>query len=179
MPMDSPRYRQVESAWPRIRRRARAVCLFHPYLQGERSPYWDPHLTRRLCRASTDDIAWRILRALSWKALHFRCATVSSWSIPLANRLTQLYLIGGGAKSQLWSQIVCDVTGSSTCLKPVMNNLQPMALPYWLALRQACFPRLGKRSKGVRYFANRGFAAGQLKRAVNSMTSSFSRPTWR
>lgn len=95
-------------------RRAAAVApgaeglFFHPYLNGERSPHWDPllradyvgigfnHGAGHFVRALYEGIAYSLKdcqRALGAKGLHFSTA-----------RLT-----GGGARSALWRQIVADV----------------------------------------------------------------------
>ncbi|MFG1464712.1 xylulokinase [Xanthobacter sp. DSM 24535] len=82
--------------------------FFHPYLNGERSPHWDPllradyvgigfnHGPGHFVRALYEGIAYSLrdcLLALRAKDLDFTTA-----------RLT-----GGGAKSALWRQIVADV----------------------------------------------------------------------
>jgi xylulokinase len=82
--------------------------FFHPYLNGERSPHWDPllradyvgmgfnHGPGHFVRALYEGIAYSLkdcMLALNAKGLSFSTA-----------RLT-----GGGAKSALWRQIVADV----------------------------------------------------------------------
>jgi xylulokinase len=82
--------------------------FFHPYLNGERSPHWDPllradfvgagfnHGAGHFVRALYEGIAYSLRDcrdALSAKGLHFSSA-----------RLT-----GGGSRSALWRQIVADV----------------------------------------------------------------------
>ena len=84
--------------------------IFHPYLMGERSPHWDPmlrgdfigvsqqHGTHHFARAVLEGVAYSIRDCLN---------VVDS----LGQRVTAYYLIGGGAKSPLWRQILCDVLG--------------------------------------------------------------------
>jgi len=82
--------------------------FFHPYLNGERSPHWDPllradyvgigfnHGPGHFVRALYEGIAYSLrdcMLALNAKGLGFTTA-----------RLT-----GGGARSPLWRQIVADV----------------------------------------------------------------------
>jgi xylulokinase len=82
--------------------------FFHPYLNGERSPYWDPllradfvgigfnHGGGHFVRALYEGVAYSLrdcLEAMKAKGLGFSTA-----------RLT-----GGGARSALWRQIVADV----------------------------------------------------------------------
>tara|TARA_R110002049_G_scaffold294148_1_gene480104 strand:- start:7970 stop:9469 length:1500 start_codon:yes stop_codon:yes gene_type:complete len=84
--------------------------LFHPYLNGERSPYWDPdlrasfvglgfvHSAPHICRAVYEGIAFTLrdcLEVLEARGMGFDTAR----------------LVGGGTKSALWRQIIADVTG--------------------------------------------------------------------
>lgn len=84
--------------------------LFHPYLNGERSPYWDPdlrgsfvglgfaHGSEHICRAVYEGIAFTLrdcLEVLRSRDMGFETAR----------------LVGGGTKSRLWRQIIADVTG--------------------------------------------------------------------
>ncbi|KKL77449.1 hypothetical protein LCGC14_2034790, partial [marine sediment metagenome] len=84
--------------------------LFHPYLNGERSPYWDPdlrgsfvglgfaHGSGHICRAVYEGIAFTLrdcLEVLRARDMGFDTAR----------------LVGGGTKSRLWRQIIADVTG--------------------------------------------------------------------
>lgn len=97
-----------------------AGLLFHPYLMGERSPYWDPHLrgdfvgisahhsTRHFARAILEGVAFSIRDCLEVVEL-------------LGQRVETLYLIGGGAKSALWRQVICDVLGRSLT-KPFVED---------------------------------------------------------
>jgi xylulokinase len=82
--------------------------LFHPYLQGERAPYWDP-----LLRADFIGITFRHNRA------HFARALYEGIAFSLKDVLGQFKaqgidiqsarIIGGGAKSAIWRQIVADI----------------------------------------------------------------------
>ncbi len=84
--------------------------LFHPYLNGERSPYWDPdlrasfvglsfqHGAPHICRALYEGIAYTLrdcLGVLRERGMGFGTAR----------------LVGGGTRSALWRQIIADVTG--------------------------------------------------------------------
>jgi len=85
-----------------------AGLLFHPYLLGERSPYWDPRLTaafhgirdyhdrRHFVRAVMEGVAYSLRD----------CLEASQADNGKARRV---WLIGGRARSRLWAQIVSDV----------------------------------------------------------------------
>ncbi|MCW5626141.1 MAG: xylulokinase [Burkholderiales bacterium] len=82
--------------------------LFHPYLQGERAPYWDP-----LLRADFIGMTFR------HEPRHFARAFYEGIAFSLRDALDQLRaqgldlrearIIGGGARSATWRQIVADV----------------------------------------------------------------------
>lgn len=82
--------------------------LFHPYLNGERSPHWDPllradflgltmaHGQGHFVRALYEGIAYSLRDCLG--ALRGQGLTIEAARI-----------VGGGARSRLWRQIVSDV----------------------------------------------------------------------
>ncbi len=82
--------------------------FFHPYLQGERCPYWDANL-----RASFTGVSIASTRADFSRALMEGVAfslrdcyrTLEEMELPVK----RIFLIGGGARSKLWSRIVADV----------------------------------------------------------------------
>lgn len=82
--------------------------LFHPYLQGERAPHWDPllradfvgltfrHDRGHLVRALYEGIAFSLRDVLEqFRAQHLAPASAR--------------LIGGGARSATWRQVIADV----------------------------------------------------------------------
>lgn len=84
--------------------------FFHPYLMGERCPYWDPDLrgsfTGLSMASSKSDICRALLEGVAY-SLKDCYRTIEHMAIVP----DEFILIGGGAKSRLWSQIVCDVFG--------------------------------------------------------------------
>ena len=88
-----------------------AGLLFLPYLMGERSPIWDAkasgafiglglhHERGHLYRAVLEGISF---------ALQHNIATGTRGGQPLNDALT---VVGGAARSDLWMQIIADVTG--------------------------------------------------------------------
>jgi xylulokinase len=82
--------------------------IFHPYLQGERCPYWDPalrgdfvgitlrHQRQHFARAVLEGVAFSLRDCLQ---------LLRELEVPT----TQFLLMGGGARSALWRTIVADV----------------------------------------------------------------------
>ena len=82
--------------------------MFHPYLQGERSPYWDPKLRASFTGVSISSTKGDFIRALfEGVACSLRdCyGTIEEMQLPVK----RIFLIGGGARGRLWSEIVCNV----------------------------------------------------------------------
>ena len=85
---------------------------FHPYLQGEQTPYWNAAL-----RASFVGISSRHTKA------HFSRALLEGVGFSLKDclrvlqkeplEISEAIIIGGGANSPLWRQIVADMLGIS------------------------------------------------------------------
>jgi len=82
--------------------------FFHPYLQGERCPYWDADLRASFTGVSIASTRGDFCRALmEGVAFSLRdCyGTLEEMRLPVK----RIFLIGGGARSKLWSEIVANV----------------------------------------------------------------------
>ena len=102
------------SVYQRLHESARQVpagcegLFFHPYLLGERSPYWDPNLRGSFVGATMRHGKPHFVRALlEGVAYSLRdcLRTIEEMQLPVE----EIRLIGGGAKSDLWTQILSDV----------------------------------------------------------------------
>ena len=100
--------------WQKIEREASASCVgangvfFHPYLQGERCPYWDSNLRASFTGVSISstrgDFARALMEGVSF-SLRDCYRTLEEMRLPVK----RIFLIGGGARSRLWSEIVANV----------------------------------------------------------------------
>jgi len=82
--------------------------FFHPYLQGERCPYWDSNLRASFTGVSISSARGDFARALmEGVAFSLRDCyrTLEEMKLPVK----RIFLIGGGARSPLWSEIVANV----------------------------------------------------------------------
>ena len=115
--------KQGKSVYEMMHRRAANVppgaegLFFHPYLLGERAPYWDPNLRGSFIGATMQHGKGHFIRALLEGVAYslrdcFR--TIEAMSLPVH----EIRLIGGGAKSTLWSQIISDLFSRSV-VRPV------------------------------------------------------------
>ncbi len=95
--------------------------LFHPYLAGERAPHWDPHLRasftglslrhgrEQLARAIYEGTAYSIRQAM-------RALPAEQWAdAPLA-------VVGGGAHSRVWLEILAGVLGRPLRAAPAADS---------------------------------------------------------
>ncbi len=84
--------------------------LFHPYLQGERAPYWDPLLRADFIGATISHTRAHFARAL-YEGIAFSIRDLLQAAQALGLAFGAIRLIGGGARSATWRQIIADVTG--------------------------------------------------------------------
>jgi xylulokinase len=84
--------------------------LFHPYLQGERTPHWDPLLRADFIGLTFAHDRRHLVRALyEGIALSLRDVLVQLRGRGL--ELAEARIIGGGSSSATWRQVVADVLG--------------------------------------------------------------------
>lgn len=82
--------------------------MFHPYLQGERSPYWDPDLRASFTGVAISSTRGDFMRALL-EGVAFSLKDCYGAIEEMGLSVKRIFLIGGGAKSPLWSGIISDV----------------------------------------------------------------------
>jgi xylulokinase len=86
--------------------------IFHPYLMGERCPYWDSQLKGHFIGITTRHKRAHFSRAvLEGIALSMRDCLEALHDLKIP--VTSVKFIGGGAKSPVWRKIVCDVLGDN------------------------------------------------------------------
>ena len=82
--------------------------FFHPYLQGERCPYWDPNLRASFTGVSISSTRGDFSRALM-EGVAFSLKDCYGTLEEMRLSVKRIFLIGGGARSKLWSEIVANV----------------------------------------------------------------------
>jgi xylulokinase len=86
--------------------------LFHPYLQGERAPYWDPLLRGDFIGLTITHTRAHFARAL-YEGIAFSIKDLLDSARALGLHFGTARLLGGGGASATWRQIIADVTGLS------------------------------------------------------------------
>jgi xylulokinase len=94
--------------------------LFHPYLLGERAPYWDPYLRASFIGASMAHKKGHFLRALM-EGVAFSLKDCFRLIENMNIEVTEFIIIGGGSKSDTWAQIVCDIFGKKV-IRPSVTD---------------------------------------------------------
>ena len=84
--------------------------MLHPYLMGERTPYWDANLRGNFFGIRAGHNITHFARAVL-EGVAFSIRDCMRAVEALGEPVRQFSLIGGGAKSRLWQQILCDVVG--------------------------------------------------------------------
>jgi xylulokinase len=84
--------------------------LFHPYLMGERSPHWDPHLRGDLVGIGAHHELRHFARAIL-EGVAFSVRDCARALDELPESVIDRRLTGGGAQSAVWRQILCDILG--------------------------------------------------------------------
>jgi xylulokinase len=84
--------------------------IFHPYLQGERAPYWDPLLRADFLGLTMQHGRAEIARAV-YEGIAMSIRDLVEQARGVGQEMGEVKLIGGGAKSATWRQIIADVTG--------------------------------------------------------------------
>ena len=84
--------------------------IFHPYLQGERGPYWDPKLRADFIGLTFRHGRGHLVRAL-YEGIAFSIRDLLEAAPPETRTFSEIRILGGGARSALWRQIMSDVLG--------------------------------------------------------------------
>lgn len=85
--------------------------IFHPYLMGERAPHWDPKLRGDFIGLTLGHGRAHFARAC-YEGIAFALNDVLLAAKALSGAtFGDMRLLGGGARSATWRQIIADVTG--------------------------------------------------------------------
>jgi xylulokinase len=94
--------------------------LFHPYLQGERAPHWDPLLRSDFLGMTFRHDKGHFVRAV-YEGIAFSLREIKEQFDAQGMPISTARIIGGGAKSGLWRSIVADVLGIRITLPAVTD----------------------------------------------------------
>lgn len=82
--------------------------FFHPYLNGERSPYWNPRLRADFVGLSFHHKAGHLVRAL-YEGIGYSLRDCQEVLKSSGVGATNFRITGGGVRSKIWTQAVSDI----------------------------------------------------------------------
>ncbi len=83
--------------------------IFLPYMQGERSPIWDPNARGVFFGLSLETTRGHLVRAMMEGTAYALRQNLEIATQNLGFAVNEIHLGGGGAKSDLWCQIKADI----------------------------------------------------------------------
>jgi len=83
--------------------------FFHPFITG--SPYWNPHLRGSFWGITPEHTRKHFARAVLEGTVYALRDAATILENLTGNKPQEWTLVGGGSKSKLWQQIVCDILG--------------------------------------------------------------------
>lgn len=99
--------------------------IFHPYLQGERTPYWEPFLRASFIGAglnhSNEDFARAVMEGVGYSLRD--CMRLFN-----DDTVNHYVMVGGGSKSRVWPQIIADILNTPISLVNNGNSTYGIAL---------------------------------------------------
>jgi xylulokinase len=84
--------------------------IFHPYLSGERAPFWNADLRASFVNLSAEHGRSHLIRAV-YEGVAFSLRDCLEIFHESGVTIDRALLVGGGASSDIWAQIVADVLG--------------------------------------------------------------------
>jgi xylulokinase len=118
------------AAWSALAEQAPAGSnglFFHPYLAGERCPYWDPQLRASFVGLGLHHQRSDLARAV-YEGTAYSLRDALSVMQGAGFRLGNVRLLGGGAKSRIWTEIVSAVLNTPVQAAPLADSSLGAAL---------------------------------------------------
>lgn len=89
----------------------RTPLLFHPYLRGERTPFWDADLRGAFFGLTERHGPGDLVRAVMEGIAFVNRIVLERAEDATATKARQLHIAGGGARNRVWNQIRADALG--------------------------------------------------------------------
>jgi xylulokinase len=90
--------------------------LYLPYLCGVMNPYWDMNARGAFVGLSSSHGRGHLYRSILEGIAFEQFSAIRAVEKSLGSRVREFVAIGGGAGSELWCQILADVTGKRLCI---------------------------------------------------------------
>ncbi|MBS6395909.1 MAG: sugar kinase [Clostridiales bacterium] len=112
--------------------------VFLPYMYGERSPVWDSYARGVFFGLSLDTKRDDLVRAVLEGAAYGLRQLLELAEKTTGKTFEEVCVIGGGAKSEVWSQIKADITGKNMAALDV-NDMAPIGAALLAGVGIGCF----------------------------------------
>lgn len=93
--------------------------LFHPFLFGERTPFWDPQLRASFIGLSADHRPGDMVRATMEGVAFINRTILHRAEAAVGGEVQQVFIAGGGARSAVWNQIRANILGRPVTVSSV------------------------------------------------------------
>jgi len=95
--------------------------LYLPYLMGERSPYWNPKAKGAFVGLNIQHTRNHMIRAVM-EGIAFNLKIILDSFIGQGAEINEIRLIGGGAKSKVWRQIMADIYNKNLIISNLFDE---------------------------------------------------------
>lgn len=112
--------------------------VFLPYMLGERSPIWDSYARGVFFGVSLNSTRDDFIRAVLEGAAYGLRQLCELAEKVTGKKIQEFRAIGGGAKSEVWSQVKADVTGKDIIALDV-NDMAPVGAALLAGVGIGCF----------------------------------------
>jgi len=119
--------------------------VFHPYLQGEDAPYWEPRLRGMFTGIGIQHLRAHFGRAV-YEGVSFAIKDVIDTYSQVYENCKEYILLGGGTKAATWIGVLLDVLGQNAYIPEKVDGAYGASL---MAGESCCGGFHSPRSKGV------------------------------
>jgi len=121
--------------------------LFLPHLMGERSPTYNPHARGVLFGLNLSHSRRDIIRSMM-EGVIFQLKMIFC-SLNVTEKLNQILVVGGGAKSSVWTQVIADVFNAEVCV-PLAEEVGTLGLAVLLSSGLGIYGGVSEAQRKVR-----------------------------
>lgn len=124
--------------------------FFLPYLMGERTPYWDKNTRGAFIGFTLFHKREDLFRSV-YEGITYALRSVLDVFEENGLEIRKLTLIGGGAKSPLWNEIMCNIYGKSLAVHSYPGEATSLGAAIAAGVGVGIFKDYGEAAKIIRY----------------------------
>jgi len=120
--------------------------LFLPHLMGERSPAYNPYARGVMFGLNLSHNRSNIVRSMM-EGVVFQLKMIFN-SLHVTEKLNEILVVGGGAKSSVWTQVIADVFDAEVCV-PLVEEVGTLGLAVILSSGLGIYDTISEAQKKV------------------------------